>query len=298
MSREGLSFHVYDCFTDTRFGGNVGAIVMDADMLDDRQMQNIAKEMNAPVTGFVLAQDGSDVSARFFMPTAEIAMCGHVTIGLFTYLAEQSNANRQSFALKVPAGEVAIEVERDAGDVATVMMNLNVPQPIDIAVEVDALTDALGVPLPVLQGGPPVGAADAGLKHLFVPLPTEPDVRKLRPDFGKLNTISKLCGVHTVACFSIDNADPGKTLTIRDFCPAVGVNETPASGTTNGALAGYLLTHGLIEPKSQRIVADQGKEVDRPSTVVSEIDVKDGSIVRLGVGGTAVPSFSGCLHPL
>ena len=297
MNCKGAPFIVYDCFTDIRFGGNVGAIVMQADMLDDQQMQNIAKEMNAPVTGFVLAQEGRDVSVRFFMPSAEIAMCGHVTIGLFTHLAAQAEGMQQFFTLKVPAGDVDVEVERDPDGRAMVMMVLDLPRMIDIPVEMQPLADALGVPLQMLENGPPVGGADAGLKHLFVPLESETDLRTLQPDFSHLSDISKACGVHTIACFAMDRSDTGNALTIRDFCPALGVNETPASGTTNGALSGYLLSQGLIEAKSQRIIANQGCEVGRPSKIISDVEVSAGALVKLKVGGTAVPSFSGTLHP-
>ena len=91
MSLEKLPFSVYNCFTEMRYGGNIGAIVWNAENLSKKQMQTIATEFKAPVTGFVLNKQKKTISARFFMPTSEISMCGHVTIGLFTELTKNLN---------------------------------------------------------------------------------------------------------------------------------------------------------------------------------------------------------------
>ena len=82
---------------------------------------------------------------------------------------------------------------------------------------------------------------------------------------------------------------------MRDFCPALGVDEVPASGTTNAALAGYLVQHGLIVAQSQVILAEQGSEIGRPSKICSQITVEDDEIKELWVGGQAVASIQGVL---
>ena len=283
----GYPFDVYDCFTDTRFGGNVGGIVWDAADLTPEQMQGIARELNAPVTGFVTARDGREVTARFFMPGGEIAMCGHVTIGMFTHLAGDGGGGDQTFTLKAGAGDVPVRVVPGPGG-PQVMMELAVPQAISVEVDEGALLAALGAGDAPLVAAP--GAADAGLRHLFVAFGAAGDVAALVPDFAALRALSEAVGVHTVGCFAMTGEG---ALVIRDFCPAVGVNETPASGTTNGALSGYLVARGLIAPEIRRIVARQGREIGRPSVILSEIVIEGGAIAGLQVGGQAVPSLSG-----
>ena len=49
-----LDYHVLDVFTDTRFGGNPLAVVLEADDLDGARMQAIAREFNLSETVFVL----------------------------------------------------------------------------------------------------------------------------------------------------------------------------------------------------------------------------------------------------
>jgi hypothetical protein len=47
-------FYTLDVFTDTRFGGNPLAVVLDADALSGELMQTIAAEFNLSETVFVL----------------------------------------------------------------------------------------------------------------------------------------------------------------------------------------------------------------------------------------------------
>jgi len=289
-----LPIVIYDCFSNTRFGGNVGGIVLEASALDRAQMQKIAREINAPVTGFVTGHSGNDITVRFFMPGAEIAMCGHVTVGLFSHFAPTEQGVSE-FTMKAPAGDVPVQVTRNGAASPNVMMQLSPPKAMETNVDLAALADALGVAQDAIATRAPVGGADAGLKHLFVHFPTLAEVAGLTPDFAKLTQLSHDNGVQTVACFSMETAEAGNTLHIRDFCPAVGVDEVPASGTTNGALAGYLVEHGFVDAQDQQILAEQGAEIGRPSLICSEIKVADGKVATLRVGGQAVASISGAI---
>ncbi len=292
MTIQELDFSVYDCFTEKRFGGNLGAIVWKAETLNDNQMQKIANEFNLPVTGYVLSNKKNTISARFFMPNAEIAMCGHVTIGIFTEIIKNQSGNLNNYKLLVPAGEININIENNI-NLPLVKFSLNLPKIIQIDPDLSSIVNALKINSSDVSSSSPIGAADAGLKHLFINLKNEELVQSLSPDFEHLLKLSKELKVQTIACFSFRNIDSPNVLKIRDFCPALGVNEVPASGTTNGALAGYLLMNNLIESKSQRIISYQGNEVGRPSKIISDIDVNNGNITKLFIGGTAVSSFSG-----
>ncbi len=289
---KGLPLFIYDCFSNQKLGGNVGGIVLNASALETDHMQRIAREINAPVTGFITEQKGSEISARFFMPGAEIAMCGHVVVGLFTHLYLQDQSVT-SYTLKALAGNIKLRIDVSDGDLPNVMMQLSSPSEPDGDIDLDALSSALGVPISLLKTNAPVGKADAGLKHICVQFDGLSDVQNLTPDFAKLTDVCRKSDVHTVACFSMNTEDAGNTLHVRDFCPALGVDEVPASGTTNAALAGFLVQHGLIAAKSQTILAEQGSEIGRPSKIFSQVIVKDNKITELWVGGQAVASIQG-----
>ena len=49
-----LKLHTLDVFTERRFGGNPLAVVHDADALDGKKMQVIARELNLSETVFLL----------------------------------------------------------------------------------------------------------------------------------------------------------------------------------------------------------------------------------------------------
>lgn len=290
----GLPLFIYDCFSNQKFGGNVGGIVMNAGGLETDHMHRIAREINAPVTGFITQQNGSEISARFFMPGAEIAMCGHVVVGLFTHLYAQDQTVTD-YTLKASAGDIKIRIDASGGGLANVMMQLSAPSEPDGVVDLDALSSALAVPASLLETNAPVGKADAGLKHICVQFNALSEVQNLTPDFAKLADVCRASDVHTVACFSMETEDTNNSLHVRDFCPALGVDEVPASGTTNAALAGYLVQHGLIVAQSQVILAEQGSEIGRPSKICSQITVEDDEIKELWVGGQAVASIQGVL---
>ena len=85
-----LQFHTLDVFTETRFGGNPLAVVLDAGALTPEQMQTIARELNLSETVFVLPAENPAHSARMriFTPLKEIPFAGHPTVGTATLLAE------------------------------------------------------------------------------------------------------------------------------------------------------------------------------------------------------------------
>ncbi len=292
---DSLPVIIYDCFSDRRFGGNVGGIVLNAGSLDSEAMQRIAREINAPVTGFVTKEEGQEISVRFFMPAAEIAMCGHVTVGLFSYLTKKAGLEEATFTMHAPAGAVEVQVASEAGGPPTVFMGVGLPVLKTPELDVARLAEALGLHDGVLANVNPLEIAEAGLAHLFVQIESLQAVRDLTPDFKKLAQFSNEIGVQTVACFSMETEDALNTLHIRDFCPAVGADEVPASGTTNGALAGYLVRHGLVPAGAQTVLAEQGSELGRPSRIRCDITSANGQLTGVRVGGQAVASLQGTI---
>ncbi|MCR3847042.1 PhzF family phenazine biosynthesis protein, partial [Pseudomonas aeruginosa] len=76
------SFLQVDVFTSQPLRGNPAAVVFDADDLDARTMQRIAREMNLSETVFVLAPESPDTDyrVRIFTPSSELPFAGHPTI--------------------------------------------------------------------------------------------------------------------------------------------------------------------------------------------------------------------------
>ena len=104
--------------------------------------------------------------------------------------------------------------------------------------------------------------------------------------------------IETIAVFCSQTEAADADLHVRDFCPAVGVSESAAAGTTNAALSTYLLRHDLL-PRDEplQVIAEQGIELGRPSRIESRIEFDNGHIARLQVGGIATRVFQGRIYP-
>jgi trans-2,3-dihydro-3-hydroxyanthranilate isomerase len=73
------------------------------------------------------------------------------------------------------------------------------------------------------------------------------------------------------------------------FAPAFGIGEDPATGSAAGPLGCYLVRYRLIAPDTARRIIDlQGVAMGRPSVMHVAIRERDGEIVEVKVGGTAV----------
>jgi predicted PhzF superfamily epimerase YddE/YHI9 len=78
---------------------------------------------------------------------------------------------------------------------------------------------------------------------------------------------------------------------IRNFAPFVGIPEEPATGSANGALACYFVKHLFFEACSSdspirfRFSMEQGRAMGEPCLIDAEIEVVNGTIGTVEVGG-------------
>ncbi|WP_103068309.1 PhzF family phenazine biosynthesis protein [Aquimarina sediminis] len=84
-----IPMYQIDAFTKNIFGGNPAAICHLPHWLDDQTLQNIAIENNLAETGYFVKKDNL-YEIRWFMPHAEIDLCGHATLAsayvIFNYI--------------------------------------------------------------------------------------------------------------------------------------------------------------------------------------------------------------------
>ncbi len=281
----------------------MGGLVLDAGLLADAEMQAIAKEINVPVTGFVTAIDVDAVQVKFFMPTAEIPMCSHVTVGLYTYLHEQGLAGDEggkSPLLKTSSGNTQVSTTVLSGGEIVVMMNLGCVVIEKCEVSRELVAEALRINQLAIRTDLPMEIGATGLRHLFVPLSDLNTLENMRPDFSALTALSEQLSVETIAPFSMQTQVIDNTFHCRDFCPALGVNEVPASGTTNSALSGYLIENKVVNTADGKatinMLAEQGYELGRPSILKIEIEMNHGEITQIRIGGSAVLSIDGIIN--
>ena len=299
-----VPFALYDAFSDVAFGGSQAGIVSDATHLDADGRRQIAREIGAPACAFVTDCNDRSISVRFLSTVAELPMCGHGTICLVSRMIDLGVLNwndtgRIDVKLCLPTTTAAVEVYRRDDGRPLVMLDIQPPAFGLAAVDHEKLARLLGVSSRDVSQEWPLETAFGDFVHLVVPLTGLEAMRRINPDFGGLTRFCNDHGIETVAVFCKEVEQSDHTIHVRDFCPAVGVSESAAAGTTNAALTSYLIRHEIVRPDSAGVIcvqAEQGREIKRPSSIRSVVSVCDGSIIRLQVGGVATKIMDGQLH--
>ncbi len=306
-----------DAFTGTPYGGNPAGVVTDARGLTEEQMQRVAGEMNLSETAFVTPSpdDAADFNVRFFTPKNEVDLCGHATIATFFTLAEEGRIRpipgEASAVVKqrTKAGILAVEVEYANGAPDRVMMTQALPQFRTTVVDRKQIAATLGLSEEAVRADWSMQLAYTGLWHLMVPVTSAQAVDTAQPNLAKLAELNSLEGVHTTHLIA-PSEDHGSLVYTRDFAPAVGIPEDPATGTGSGAMGAYLMRHGLLrrlnaaeqqwrydgQRHSARFVSLQGYAINRPSQITIEITSDQGIPVQVKVGGRAICMLDGTMR--
>ena len=291
------SLALYDAFTEVAFGGSQAAIITDAEGIEPQQRQRIAREIGMPATAFVDAYGADWIKLQFMSTVMELPMCGHGTLCLLTHMLESGliHADRD-IELRLPKSTALVSLSKTDGGRFQVMLDITPPRFEAAPPHSGELLGLLGLDADALSPELPLETARGDFIHLVVPLAGLAEMRAIRPDFAGMVQFCHVHGIETIAAFCLDSEDPDKQLHVRDFCPAVGVSESAAAGTTNAALTGYLLRHSRvhIDNRSCTVKAEQGIELGRPSSIESQVRLdSDGGIARLQVGGIATRIFQG-----
>jgi PhzF family phenazine biosynthesis protein len=210
-----------DAFTAKPFRGNPAGVCLLDRPAPAAWMQNVAKEMNLSETAF-LVPEKSAFRLRWFTPRVEVNLCGHATLasahilweeGVLPLGAEARFHTRSGLLTAARRGKW-VELNFPARPVG--------PKPPSWA---KALAAALKVK-PLFVGR---SSEDA-----LVELAGQAAVRKLQPDFKRLLGLP-VRGVIVTSRASTKGFD----FVSRFFCPAVGINEDPVTGSAHCVLTPF-----------------------------------------------------------
>jgi trans-2,3-dihydro-3-hydroxyanthranilate isomerase len=269
-----LRYTVCDVFTNVPLAGNQLAVFTDGRDLSSLDMQALAREMNFSETVFCLPPTAdADVRIRIFTPANELPFAGHPVLGTAFVLG--GPLSKIVIRLETGAGVVPVELEREGPRIVFGWMDQPLPnwQPVS---NVDEIMAALGV-----QEEPaiPVERYDLGPGHAYLELGSAEEVAALSPDGPALVRAT----TDSVNCFARD----GSRWKTRNFAPAAGVFEDPATGSAAGPLALHLARHGRTV-FGEEIEISQGTEIGRPSTLYAVAVGTPEKLERVRVGGSAV----------
>ena len=289
-------FHLLDVFATERYAGNQLAVVEDPPSLTDEEMGALAAEFGFSETTFV-SLDQEPYHTRIFTPKEEIPFAGHPTLGTAWIVRERVRDGNEPTAdrvvLDLPVGKIPVDVRTTDGT-ETLWMRQKAPT-FGERRSHERAAEMLGLPVDALDGDLPVQAVSTGLPTVIVPLRDRDALTEIEVDRPAYDAFVAGHDAKNVLAFCFDPREPRNDIAARVFAPYYGVPEDPATGSSNGCLAGYLVRHHAAGDVSVRV--EQGYEMGRPSRLFLDARVDaDADEIGIEVGGRVLPVGSGMLR--
>ena len=122
-------------------------------------------------------------------------------------------------------------------------------------------------------------------------------LESIRLDKRALADLGYSLEFETCCVFCLDPVRDDAKVHQRVFCPQVGVDEDPATGTASGSLGAYLAKNGVIDPGTDGVsfVIEQGYEMGRPGHISVEV-FREHDRLSVLVGGSAVEVLRGIVR--
>ena len=287
------SYTVVDVFTTEPLAGNSLAVFPDASEFDAVTMQRIARELNLTETAFVLPATRNDCAARvrIFTPGKELAFAGHPTVGTAFVLVLKGIVASDStdFMLEEEVGPVHIRIEQGQRP----LVWLRTP-PIHEGKYFDGAlcARALGLePQDLLPLKPQL--LSAGNPTLLIAVKDKASVDRASLDLTGLRVLKG--GANEVFCVFLFATTPDGAYS-RMFAPDYGVPEDPATGSSTGPLAVFMIRQGLLSSAAgTRFVSEQGTRMGRRSLLHVELRGENGSD-GIYVGGHVTPIIEAVMN--
>ncbi|MCK5150528.1 MAG: PhzF family phenazine biosynthesis protein [Candidatus Thorarchaeota archaeon] len=301
MRKHELKFIHVDAFTDVPYGGNPAGVVLGADNLNDEQIHKIARELNVRETVFVSGSYSADYRFRYMSPTGEVDFSGHATIAAFHALIEEGLAELSQdvtmFSLETHSGVLQVDiVKNETTDLHEVQITHEKPEFLATYDSVE-YAEALGLNLVDIMSLYPIQTVNTGLPTLMVPVISLDALKKVKPDWDKLDELSNNADYVAIQVFTKEANEVTSDAHARHFAPALGVREDSVTGAAAGCQGSYMVHYGWISSINQvtSIVIEQGHFMNRPGKVIVEVQGTQNNIQQVKVSGTAVTVIKGTI---
>jgi trans-2,3-dihydro-3-hydroxyanthranilate isomerase len=286
-------YRVVDVFTERPLEGNSLAVFPAASTLDAGMMQRIARELNLAETAFVLPPTRSDCAARvrFFTPAKELNFAGHPTIGTAFVLLDEGLVPKttRDLLLEENVGPVAVQVDKGTRP----MLWLTTPRiKAGRCYDRELCAGVLGLNTNDLLAAQPQ-LLSAGNPTVYVPLRSKSAVDRAWMDLSGMRSLRG--SSEELICVFVFAPTPEGAYS-RMFAPEYGIAEDPATGSSTGPLAQFMMHHGLISnAHDTSFVSEQGTSMGRRSLLHVRIRGAEGAI-GIDVGGHVTPVAIGSMR--
>jgi len=293
MSKQSRHFAMtqWDVFSAKPLEGNSLAVFSDARGLSDSDMQSIAKEMNLSETTFILPRNAEvererGIRVRIFTVQEELPFAGHPTLG--TAFALRGDTGSAQVILELNVGKVPVRFEDSTGQPAFGEMT-QVDPIFGAQHDREAVARATGLNADDFDSNLPIETISTGVAFVIVPLKSLAIAENLRVDVHRASDYLKQAGGKFFYFVSRETLAPDAALRARMLFYN---GEDPATGSAAGCTAAWMVAHGVAQP-DQRVLIEQGIEMQRPSRIFVRASRRDNRIVNVRVGGNAVEVIRG-----
>ncbi|HEX7075706.1 MAG TPA: PhzF family phenazine biosynthesis protein [Hyphomicrobiaceae bacterium] len=291
-----LSFHTLDVFTDRPFSGNPLAVVLDADRLTTEQMQSIAREFNLSETVFVQkpANPAHTAKVRIFTPGAELPFAGHPTAGAAVLLAElrapEAADHDAIIVLEEAIGIVRVGVRLRRGEASFAEFDTpKLPQESGSMPPVEQIAAALNLlPREIGFANHRPTCFAAGNSFGFVPVASLDAIARAAVNSQHWGAAFSNRGLTGAFLYCRDTVHTTSSFHARMFAPDFGVPEDPATGSAAVIFAGVIQRFDALPDGHHKRVLEQGFEMGRPSIISLTLEVANGELHNVRIGGNAV----------
>lgn len=216
---------ILDTFTSIPFKGNPTGICYYDNDIETGRMQLIANELAFPVTAFIRKNSVgiNEYTIRYFTVTTEIPACGHATLGAAAIVFDLEPSTVISF--KTP-DNLIINICREN---QLIIMNYPKYELTDYVVT-DELIRSLQINKYKSSG------FCSELEALFIELDNPEVLKSVKPDYARM--IAADNNLKEVVVTSISD-NKNYDFLLRSFCPWIGINEDPVTGSVHSVLASY-----------------------------------------------------------
>ncbi|TDE02273.1 PhzF family phenazine biosynthesis protein [Flavobacterium sandaracinum] len=256
-----LSFYIVDVFAEKKYAGNQLAVFSGADALTDKQMQEIAREINFAESTFITKLDVEKNSAtiKIFTPEHEMKFAGHPIIGTSWVLMNTIFEHQpEKITLLVPIGEIPVY---QSGDL--VWLQAAQPEFLDTFSAEDFLNFS-NLSSTDFNDTFPIQEVTTGSAFVIVPVKSKRALENLVLDKDKTNVwLHKHCKTSHRALYFYCLEE--QKLTSRMLCIENNqLIEDAATGSASACLQAFLLKYNAPEIQ---IINHQGDFIKRPSQI-------------------------------
>jgi trans-2,3-dihydro-3-hydroxyanthranilate isomerase len=289
-----LTFFILDVFASAKYQGNQLAVCLDAGDLTDRQMQQIAREINFSETTFVtnLQPVNGGYDTRIFTPMTEVPFAGHPTLGTaFVIQQELIRGEIDRVNLNYKVGQIPVDFSYVDGEPDILWMYQQQPK-FYAPLAAETLAEVIGVDVSDLDRRYPIEPVSTGLPFIIIPLTNLAAASRAKLNLGLYDRVVADLPAQAILIFCTESVDPQCQLHVRVFTECFGIPEDPATGSANGCLAAYLSKHQYFGSTAIDITIEQGVEMGRDARLYLRARQTE-SGYSIGVGGRVVKIAKG-----